>query len=56
MGLALPLAIAVWLGGWWVNVRLAARKGGRGWRLLPPLVFGVTVLARVGARGARPRR
>jgi NitT/TauT family transport system permease protein len=35
----------VWLGGWWLNVRLAARKGGRGWRLLPPLVFGVTVLA-----------
>jgi NitT/TauT family transport system permease protein len=35
----------VWLGGWWVNVRLAARKGGWGWRLLPPLVFGVTVLA-----------
>lgn len=42
--LALMLALAVWLGGWWLNVRLA-RRAGRGWlRLLPPLVFGVTLL------------
>ncbi|MFO1104985.1 MAG: ABC transporter permease [Amaricoccus sp.] len=39
------LAVLVWLGGWWVNARLAARRL-RGWRrLLPPLVFGATLLA-----------
>jgi NitT/TauT family transport system permease protein len=38
---ALPAAVAVWLGGWWLNARLAAR--GRG-GLLPPLVFGVTLV------------
>jgi NitT/TauT family transport system permease protein len=37
-------AVGVWLVGWFVNARLAAR-GLRGIaRLLPPLVFGVTVL------------
>jgi NitT/TauT family transport system permease protein len=41
---ALLAAVAVWLGGWWLNVRLAPRAR-RGWmRLLPPLVFGVTLL------------
>ncbi len=39
---ALPAAVAVWLGGWWLNARLAAR-GARG-GLLPPLVFGVTLV------------
>ena len=38
---ALPAAVAVWLGGWWLNARLAAQ--GRG-GLLPPLVFGVTLV------------
>lgn len=38
-------AIAAWLGGWWLNARLAAGRLG-GWRrLLPPLVFGATLLA-----------
>jgi NitT/TauT family transport system permease protein len=41
---ALAAAVAVWLGGWWLNARLAARGGGRPFRLLPPLVFGVTLL------------
>jgi NitT/TauT family transport system permease protein len=41
---ALAAAVAVWLGGWWLNARLAARGGGRLFRLLPPLVFGVTLL------------
>jgi NitT/TauT family transport system permease protein len=45
MSLALVLtAVPVWLGGWWLNTRLAQRRGERLWRLLPPLVFGVTVL------------
>jgi len=45
MSLALVLtAVPVWLGGWWLNARLAARGGGRLWRLVPPLVFGVTVI------------
>ncbi len=42
MNAALVAAVAVWLGGWWLNVRLA-RRGGLRW--LPPLVFGVTLLA-----------
>jgi NitT/TauT family transport system permease protein len=41
---ALAAAVAVWLGGWWLNARLA-RRARSGWmRLLPPLVFGVTLL------------
>jgi NitT/TauT family transport system permease protein len=45
MSLALVLtAVPVWLAGWWLNTRLAQRRGERLWRLLPPLVFGVTVL------------
>jgi NitT/TauT family transport system permease protein len=44
MSLALPAALVVWLGGWWLNARLAARATGRGMRLLPPVVFGVTLL------------
>jgi NitT/TauT family transport system permease protein len=41
---ALAGAVAVWVGGWWLNARLAA--WARTWwqRLLPPLVFGVTLL------------
>ncbi len=36
--------LVLWLGGWWLNARLAPRAQ-RGWmRLLPPLVFGVTLL------------
>jgi NitT/TauT family transport system permease protein len=42
-GWALPAAAGVWLGGWWLNARLAPHA--RGWmRLLPPLVFGITLL------------
>jgi NitT/TauT family transport system permease protein len=40
---ALAGAVAVWLGGWWLNARLAA-AGGRVARWLPPLVFGLTLL------------
>jgi NitT/TauT family transport system permease protein len=37
-------AVAVWLGGWALNAWLA-RRAPTGWaRLLPPLVFGVTLL------------
>jgi NitT/TauT family transport system permease protein len=44
MSLALPLALAVWLGAWWVNARLVA-GAPQGWvRLVPPLVFGATLL------------
>jgi NitT/TauT family transport system permease protein len=41
---ALAGTIAVWLGGWWLNARLAA---GGGWpaRWLPPVVLGLTLLA-----------
>lgn len=35
-------AFAVWLGGWALNARLARAKGAA--RLLPPAVFGVTLL------------
>jgi NitT/TauT family transport system permease protein len=41
---ALAGALAVWLGGWWLNARLA-RAGGWPSRWLPPVVFGVTLLA-----------
>ena len=38
-------AVVVWLGGWALNAWLARRVDGSGWlRLLPPLVFGVTLL------------
>jgi NitT/TauT family transport system permease protein len=41
----LAAAAALWSGAWWLNVRLAGRAT-RGWaRLLPPLVFGATVIA-----------
>ena len=44
MSLALPLALAVWLGAWWVNARLVAGVP-QGWvRLVPPLIFGGTLL------------
>lgn len=41
MSWEVPAAVAVWLAGWWLNARLAAR-GRRG--LLPPLVFGMTLV------------
>ncbi len=44
MNLALPAVLVVWLGAWWLNVRLAARAGSGWGRLVPPLVFGVTLL------------
>ncbi|MBP7241383.1 ABC transporter permease [Amaricoccus sp.] len=37
-------AVAVWLGGWRINVLLARRRLAGPLRLLPPLVFGVTLL------------
>lgn len=44
MSLALVGAVLVWLGGWAVNVWLA-RRARSGWaRVLPPLVFGVTLI------------
>ncbi len=42
--LMLLAAVAVWLLGWFVNARLAALPLGGPARLLPPLVFGVTLL------------
>jgi NitT/TauT family transport system permease protein len=45
MNFALPAVLVVWLGAWWLNVRLAARAGSGWGRLVPPLVFGVTLLA-----------
>ena len=44
MNAALPAALAVWLGGWWINARLASLPLRGVARLLPPLVFGVTLL------------
>ena len=45
MTLYLVAALAVWLGGWALNAWLA-RRARTGWtRLLPPLVFGLTLLA-----------
>ena len=41
---ALVAAVAVWLAGWGLNAWLARRGRGGGLRLLPPLVFGVTLL------------
>ncbi|HRO10040.1 ABC transporter permease [Amaricoccus sp.] len=37
-------AVAVWLVGWWINARLARLPLEGAARLLPPLVFGVTLL------------
>jgi NitT/TauT family transport system permease protein len=39
----LGLVLAVWLGAWWLNARLAA-PGGPVARLLVPVVFGVVLL------------
>ncbi|MEL6599932.1 MAG: ABC transporter permease [Pseudomonadota bacterium] len=36
-------AVLVWAAGWWLNTRLAAGQG-RTARLLPPFVFGLTLL------------
>jgi NitT/TauT family transport system permease protein len=44
MSAALAGTVAVWLGGWWLNARLA-RAGGWAGRWLPPVVFGLTLLA-----------
>jgi NitT/TauT family transport system permease protein len=41
---ALLGALAAWLGGWGLNAWLAGLGGSRWLRLLPPLVFGVTLL------------
>jgi len=41
---ALLGAAAVWLGGWAINVALARRRLRGPARLLPPLVFGVTLV------------
>ncbi|MBP7002974.1 ABC transporter permease [Amaricoccus sp.] len=38
-------AVAVWLAGWAINVALARRPLAGPARLLPPLVFGVTLVA-----------
>jgi NitT/TauT family transport system permease protein len=42
----LIVALVVWLGGWWANVRLShsARAGTRGVRLLVPAIFGLSLL------------
>ena len=44
VNLALPAALAVWIGAWWLNARLASRAVTRAGRLVPPLVFGATLL------------
>ena len=42
---ALVGAVAVWLGGWGLNAWLARRRLAGPARLLPPLVFGATLIA-----------
>lgn len=39
-------ALAIWGGGWWLNVRLAngPRSDTRAVRALIPAVFGITVI------------
>lgn len=44
MTLVLPAALAVWIGAWWLNARLASRAVTRIGRLAPPLIFGATLL------------
>ncbi len=44
MNAAVVGAFAVWLGGWWLNVRLTREPLSGAARLLPPLVFGGTLL------------
>ncbi len=44
MTLLLLAALATWLGGWGLNAWLARLRGNRWLKLLPPLVFGVTLL------------
>ena len=44
MNLAVIAALALWAGAWWFNVRLAARATTGLGRLLPPLLFGVTLI------------
>jgi len=41
--MALAAVVAVWIGGWLLNARLA-RVGGPAGRWLPPVVFGLTLL------------
>ena len=43
--MTLAAAVAIWLGAWALNAALARRATAGPWRWLPPLVFGVTVLA-----------
>jgi NitT/TauT family transport system permease protein len=45
VNVALPAAVLVWLGGWGLNAWLAGRVRSGWGQLLPPLVFGVTLLA-----------
>jgi len=40
----ITVAIIAWLGGWLLNVWLAKRATSRWARLLPPLIFGLTLL------------
>ncbi|HMR53189.1 MAG TPA: ABC transporter permease [Amaricoccus sp.] len=45
MNLAVIAALGLWAGAWWLNVRLAARATSGPGRLLPPLLFGATLIA-----------
>lgn len=45
MTLAVLGAVAVWLAGWGVNVALTRRRLAGPLKLLPPVVFGLTLLA-----------
>ncbi len=44
MTLYLLAALATWLGGWGLNVALTRRRLTGAARLLPPVIFGITVL------------
>ncbi len=44
MSAALPAALGLWIGAWWLNARLASRATTRLGRLAPPLFFGLTLL------------
>nr|WP_245851418.1 ABC transporter permease [Monaibacterium marinum] len=43
MGLMIA-ALAIWVGGWWANVRLARITGNRWSGLAAPVIFGTTLL------------
>lgn len=45
MSVAILLAaLVIWGGGWWMNVRLARMRDGRGLGPLAPVIFGLTIL------------